>query len=163
MLHLTRRFCHTSRAIVRGGGIRANPPYVQQVLIPQNNYQLIADEYSNQQQGGSPYDYLCTALGACTSITLQMYAKRKNLPLEGVEVNLIHTKIKKDQIVNLTETMKQTKNSHVDHIERIIKLEGNELKKEERERMLQIANMCPVHKTLEPSCIIVTSLAPELK
>lgn len=150
----------THRVIIRGGGIQSNPPYVQQVTIPVNNYQLLSDEHSlTQQQGGSPYDYLCIALGSCTSITLQMYARRKNILLENLEIILTHKKIKKDEISNLNEIIKNNKNSHVDYIERIIQLNGNNLKNEEKDRMLQIANMCPVHKTLESSCIIVTSLA----
>jgi uncharacterized OsmC-like protein len=155
-----RRFCHTSCASLRGGGIHASPPYVQQVSI--QNFQLLSDEHSStgQGQGPSPYEYLCTALGSCTSITVQMYARRKNLPLEGITVKLVHHKIKKENLPALSEAMKSSKNSFVDHLERVITLEGKDLKAEERERMLQIANMCPVHKTLEQSCIIVTRLAP---
>jgi putative redox protein len=154
-----RRFCHTSHASLRGGGIHANPPFVQQVAI--QNFQLVSDEASStgQAQGPSPYEYLCAALGSCTSITVQMYARRKNFPLEGISVNLTHQKIKKENLPNLSEAMKNSKNSFVDRIERVITLQGKELKSEERERMLAIANMCPVHKTLELSCVIVTSLS----
>jgi uncharacterized OsmC-like protein len=164
------RLCHTSRAIIRGSGVTpstTNPlsTYLQNVKIigETTQFELLSDEQQTKgttiQQGPSPYEYLCTSLGSCTAITIQMYCKRKNFLLENVEVQVTHQKMKKEQIQSsLTEVMKSTKNSTVDYLERVIKLEGNQLKNEEKERILQIANMCPVHKTLEPTCLIVTSL-----
>ena len=166
---IIQRSCHISKVIVNGNGISSNPsenPFIQTIQITSNNlnnnpFEIISDEHSSSQQGPAPYDLLLSSLGSCTSITLQMYSKRKNLLIEGIKVNLTHTKIKKEEINNLNETLKNSKNAHIDKIERMITIKGKNIKKEERERLLQIANMCPVHRTLELSCLIITSLVPE--
>lgn len=95
--------------------------------------------------GAAPYDLLLASLGACTSITLRMYAERKNLPLTHVEVALHHEKVEQD-------------GKSVDKITRQIHLEGD-LSDEQRQRLLEIANKCPIHRLLSHAPLIESSLA----
>ena len=108
-------------------------------------HRLIADEPASvggANLGGTPYDLLLAALGACTSMTLRMYANRKGLEIDDIKVQLLHSRIHADDC----ETCEDQKAS-VDRIERIITINGN-LTQAQRDRMLQIADMCPVHRTL---------------
>jgi putative redox protein len=92
--------------------------------------------------GPSPYDYLLVALGTCTSMTLSMYARQKQWPLEGVTVRLSHSRI---HAADCAEC--ETKEGKLDRIEREISLTGG-LSAEQRARLLEIADRCPVHRTL---------------
>ncbi len=92
--------------------------------------------------GPGPYEYLLMGLGACTSMTLRMYAEMKNLPLKRVRVRLSHHRIHARDCMDC-----DTKEGKVDEIIREITLEG-ELTDEQRQRLLEIANRCPVHRTL---------------
>src|SRR5262249_55386076 len=103
--------------------------------------------------GLSPYDLLCASLGACTSMTLRMYADLKGIPLERVSVELQHEKI---HAVDCAEC--ETKEGRVDRIERSITLEGN-LDAQQRQKLLDIADKCPVHRTLHSEVLIKTALA----
>lgn len=106
-------------------------PY--QVLLDSGTQSIVADEpltHGGQDAGHNPYELLLDALGACTAITLRMYAARKQWPLEGVDLDLALEK-------HADET----------HIRRRIGLRG-ELSEEQRQRLLAIANACPVHKIL---------------
>ena len=102
--------------------------------------------------GPSPYDLLLAALGACTSMTVAMYARRKQWPLEAVTVRLTHTKIHAEDCAEC-----ETREGMLDRIEREITLTGA-LSAEQRERLLEIANRCPVHRTLVSEIDIRTSL-----
>ena len=109
------------------------------------DHHLVADEPASvggANLGGTPYDFLLAALGTCTSMTLRMYAKRKGLEIDEIKVELQHKRIHSDDC----ETCEDQK-ALVDQIERIITIKGN-LTTAQRDRMLQIADMCPVHRTL---------------
>ncbi len=136
--------------IVRGNGIAL----AQEVLI--GKHRLTADEpisAGGTDTGPSPYDLLLTALGACTSITLTMYAHRKGWPLTGITVGLRHAKIHAADCTHC-----ETKEGMLDRIERVIELAGP-LTAEQRARLLEIANKCPVHHTLESEIDIKTCAA----
>ena len=113
--------------------------------ITAGNHALIADEpatVGGTDSGADPYSFLLAALGACTSMTLQMYAKRKGWPLEKVDIELSHTRIYADDCGDC-----ETKEGKVDRIDRRIRLTGP-LTDDQRARLMEIARLCPVHKTL---------------
>jgi len=116
-------------------------------------HRLIADEPSTaggDDTGPGPYDYLLAALGACTSMTLRLYADRKALPLDRVAVTLRHNRIHAEDCAEC-----ETKTGMVDQIEREIAMEGA-LDPEQRGRLMDIADKCPVHRTLTSEIRIVT-------
>ena len=119
------------------------------------NHGLLADEseeVSGDDFGPSPYQLLSAALGACTAMTLQMYARRKKWDLRDVKVHLDHGKRYVDDCMRC-EKME----GKLDHFERVIELEGN-LTEEQKDRLLEIADRCPVHRTLEREIRIETKL-----
>src|SRR5262249_28043434 len=89
-----------------------------------------------------PYDLLIAALGSCTSMTISLYARRKQWPLQSVRVRLRHGKIHAQDCADC-----ETKQGKIDRIEREIELIGN-LDAEQRAQLMKIAEMCPVHRTL---------------
>ncbi len=120
-----------------------------------NGHALVADEpekFGGTNQGPSPYDYLQAALGACTGMTVQMYARRKQWPLDEVVVRLRHEKNHAEDCANCEEPGKR-----IDHFERELEFTGK-LSDEQRDRLLDIAEKCPVHKTLLGEVRIKTGL-----
>jgi putative redox protein len=120
--------------------------YQQAVTVGQ--HQLIADEpvsVGGADAGPAPFDFVMAGLGACTSMTLRMYAERKGLVLTHISVALSHEKIEVDGVSR-------------DRIERTITLAGD-LTPEQRQRLLEIANKCPVHRALSQSLVIESALA----
>lgn len=120
--------------------------------ITANGHTLVADEppsMGGTDEGPTPYDYLAGALGSCTAMTLRMYADRKEWPLESVTVHVKHGKIHADDCADC-----ETKTGKIDHIEREIEIVGDDLSDEQREKLLEIADKCPVHRTLTSETII---------
>lgn len=125
----------------------------QQHINVGGRHYLIADEpeaYGGLDTGPSPYDLLLAGLGACTTMTLRMYAERKGLALDQVMVRLNHEKIHAEDCHEC-----ETKNGKVDVIEREVVMMGD-LDDATRARLLEIADKCPVHKTLHSEIKIVT-------
>lgn len=127
--------------------------YAQKITA--RRHRLTADEpveMGGSDTGPSPYELVLAGLGACTSMTLRMYANRKGLPLEGVRVRLRHGKI---HAIDCADC--ETKEGRIDRIERIVEVLGP-LTPEQRARLLEIADKCPVHRTLESEIDVVTRL-----
>ncbi len=117
-------------------------------------HRFLADEpvaAGGLDSGPGPYDLLLAALGACTSMTLRLYADRKQLPLTRTQVRLRHSRIYAADCAQC-----ETKEGMLDRIDRIISLDG-ELDAETRKRLLEIADKCPVHRTLTSEIDIRTS------
>lgn len=137
-----------ARAVVVRGNAKG---FAQEIEV--GGHQLVADEpvsFGGTDTGPTPYDLLIAALGACTSMTLSLYARRKQWPLESVTVKLRHSKV---HAADCAEC--ETKTGMLDRIERDIELHGS-LSEEQRARLLDIANKCPVHKTLQAEIEIRT-------
>lgn len=118
-------------------------------------HRLLADEPASlggSDSGPSPYDLLTAALGACTAMTIRMYADLKKLPLDQVRVNLRHEKI---HAKDCSEC--ETKEGRIDRIERLIELDGP-LDASLRAKLLEIADKCPVHRTLHNGVQVRTRL-----
>lgn len=118
-------------------------------------HRMVADEPVAQGgtgSGPSPYGYLMAALGACTAMTLRMYTDRKKWPLDSVTVKLNHQKIDAAECEDC-----QTKEGKLDQIEREIELSGT-LDNQQKQRLMQIADRCPVHRTLKSEVIIRSKL-----
>jgi uncharacterized OsmC-like protein len=115
--------------------------------------QLIADEpvaAGGEDAGPGPYDLLLAGLGACTSMTMRLYADRKSLPLDRVTVSLKHSKIYAKDCAEC-----ETRDGMLDQIERDIAMDGA-LDPEQRKKLMEIADKCPVHRTLTSEIRIVT-------
>ncbi|MCI5071441.1 alpha/beta fold hydrolase [bacterium] len=128
-------------------------PFTQRISTA--NHTIIADEpqtLGGKDLGPNPYDLLLASLGACTSMTLRMYAKHKKLKLDSIKIMLTHEKIYAKDCKDC-----ETTTGKIDFIHRKIHIQG-ELTPEQRQRLLEIADRCPVHKTLESENKIVSEL-----
>lgn len=127
--------------------------------IQAGRHELSADEpvpSGGADTGPDPYALMLAALGACTSMTLRLYADRKQWPLEGVTVRLSQSKIHARDCADCEDK----EDARVDRITREIALSGP-LSPEQKQRLVEIANRCPVHRTLMGRKEIVTRLAGE--
>jgi len=116
--------------------------------VDNGRHKLYADEplnFGSADLGPSPFEYLCASLGSCTAITLRMYAGRKEWDIENISVTVTHSQRKSAE--GETQTV----------FTRVLNVTGN-LEPEARDRLVDIANKCPVHKMLEHGNIIETSL-----
>uniref|UniRef100_UPI003D140CE3 OsmC family protein n=1 Tax=Roseibium sp. TaxID=1936156 RepID=UPI003D140CE3 len=128
-----------------------------QVMVSSGAHRLLADEpedYGGLDSGPSPYGYLSAALGACTVMTLRMYADRKGLKVDRIGTRVLHGKVHAADCEDCADELK-SRNGRIDRFERLITLEGD-LDAGTRARMLEIADKCPVHRTLEAGAAIVT-------
>src|SRR5689334_24459531 len=125
--------------------------YTQEITA--GRHRLIADEPQplGDDAGPNPYDLMLAGLGACTSMTVRMYAKRKGWPLEQVRVTLRHSRIHAKDCVDC-----QTNVGMLDQIDREVELIGD-LGDDQRQRLMDIAEHCPVHKTLTSEVHITTT------
>jgi uncharacterized OsmC-like protein len=106
-----------------------------------------------EDTGPGPYDLVLAGLGACTSMTMRLYAERKSLPLERATVTLKHSKIHASDCAEC-----ETRVGTLDQIDRVIAMEGA-LDPEQRSKLMEIADKCPVHRTLTSEIHIVTRVA----
>jgi len=126
--------------------------FLQDVTSGQNHH-LLADEplaYGGTDRGLSPYGLVAAGLGACTSMTIRMYARRKGWPLDHVRVDVSHNKVHAQDAGTKSE-------EKIDEFIRAVHLSGD-LDPEQRARLMQIAERCPVHRTLERSAVVVTRM-----
>jgi uncharacterized OsmC-like protein len=136
-----------ANVVVRGNA----SGFAQEIQI--GTHRLSVDEpiaFGGTDTGPSPYDVLLASLGSCTSMTIALYARRKQWPLESVTVSLRHSKI---HAVDCAEC--ETKIGKIDRIERDVHLEGS-LTAEQQAKLLEIADKCPVHQTLTSEINIKT-------
>jgi putative redox protein len=128
--------------------------FAQEISV--GRHRLAGDEPTSAggtDTGPNPYDLLLAALGSCTSMTVALYARRKQWPLEAVTVRLRHSKIHAADCESC-----ETREGRIDRIDGDVELVGP-LSQEQRARLLEIANRCPVHRTLVSEIDIQTRLA----
>ncbi|HRK56679.1 MAG TPA: bifunctional alpha/beta hydrolase/OsmC family protein [Burkholderiaceae bacterium] len=134
--------------------VEKDQKFAQQISTA--HHRFVSDEprdVGGADSGPNPYELLLAALGSCTAMTLRMYAQRKRLPLETIEVTLSHERVHAQDCADCSQ-----QDARVDLITRRIKLSGD-LDARQRERLLEIANRCPVHRTLENQIVINTEAA----
>ncbi len=144
-----KKLTSEKKVVVRLG----EPGYTTEIKAGEHIF--LADEpesVGGNDLGPSPYDLLTSALGACTAMTLRMYADRKKIDLKEIKVHLQHSKLYSEDCGNCENPA-----AKIDHIDRIIELEGN-FNEEIKNRLLEIADKCPVHKTLLSDIKISTTL-----
>lgn len=151
----------------RSGPVRVHPPHGTVIACEHGasryavdlwagRHHLLADEpveAGGSDLGPNPYELLASALAACTTMTLRMYADLKGWPVRRISVAVTHHKIHARDCVDC-----ETREGWVDVLERVIELDGD-LSEEQRERLLEIANRCPVHRTLTGEIRIQSRLA----
>jgi putative redox protein len=146
----------TSRpSLTKGHVLVAEIDHKFQQDVFSDHHHWNADEpaqVGGKNSGPDPYEHLLAALGACTAMTIRMYATRKDIPLEHVEVSLSHERNYLEDASNVTE-----KNKNMESLIRKVQLFGP-LNDAEKNRLMEIANRCPVHRTLHNDPQIITTL-----
>ena len=133
-----------------------------QNVITAGRHRLIADEPASVgglDSGPSPYDYLAAALGACTSMTLRLYAEHKRLALDRLTVSVRHGKLPAEHCADCGEAA-EGRTGKIDRFERVISVDGT-IDAAMADKLIEIAGKCPVHRTLEARSAIVTKVARE--
>ncbi|MEK1928745.1 MAG: bifunctional alpha/beta hydrolase/OsmC family protein [Pararhizobium sp.] len=134
-----------------------------QNAVQAGSHRLFADEPENVgglDSGPSPYDFLSIALGACTSMTLRLYADHKKLTLGRIGVDVSHAKIHARDCEECTQ-QERSGSARIDHFERVISIDG-QVSEEFRDKIVEIAGKCPVHRTLEAVAKIKTVVKSQL-
>jgi uncharacterized OsmC-like protein len=147
---------NTPHAAPHEGSVSTRIAKGYRVEITAGPHTLIADEpvsAGGGDEGPTPYDLVLAALGACTAMTLRMYADRKQWPLESVVVRMHHSRSHAKD-----EEQCENRPVRLDHIERTLELTGA-LTDEQRARLAEIAERCPVHRTLDAGVRIATTLS----
>ncbi len=127
--------------------------FTTEVMV--RHHGLTADEPASvggDDFGPTPYELVAAGLGACTAMTLQMYAKRKKWDLKEVTVHIDH---KKDYTTDVADC--ENNKSKIDHFDRVLEIQGN-LEETQQQKLLEIADKCPVHRTLHSDVIVKTSI-----
>ncbi|HYH78481.1 MAG TPA: alpha/beta fold hydrolase [Longimicrobium sp.] len=138
-----------------GSVVTVTPGDAFRTEVSAGRHLFIADEpvaVGGADAGPTPYDLLMAALGTCTGMTLKAYAERKGWPLEEVTVRLTHGKVH-----GIDEQHCADREARVDRIERELRIEGDRLTPDQRIRLLEIADKCPVHRTLAAGVIVETT------
>jgi putative redox protein len=141
------------RVTETGGGRYQN-------LVQAGAWQSLADEpesVGGLGSGPSPYDFLAIALGACTSMTLRMYAEHKRLTLGRIQVDVAHAKVHAKDCAECTDE-ERAANARIDRFERVIAVDG-EVPDALQAKLIEIAGKCPVHRTLEAGAKVATRMA----
>ncbi len=128
-------------------------PYGQRITVGKHVFVADEPEPVGHDTGPSPYDLLLAGLGACTSMTVRMYAERKKWPLENISVALRHSRIHAKDCEDC-----ETDTGQLDRVDREITLTGA-LDDEQRQKLLDIADRCPVHRTLHSEINVQTTLS----
>ncbi len=159
--YLAEQVPQTAPKLAAPGMVRVNEKDHKFTLnVMSDSHHWLADEpvaVGGLNLGPDPYEHLLAALGACTVMTVRMYANHKQLPLEDIEVLLSHEKNYHEDCKNCEQP-----DGYAERITRQIRLTGN-LSPEQRNRLLEIANKCPVHKTLHSRLVVQSSLIEEQK
>ena len=135
--------------------VRSQAGLTQRIDV--RGHQLTADEPKDQggnDAGPNPYELLLSALGSCTAITVRMYAQRKGWPLESIEVALQHERIHAEDCAEC-----DTREGFLDRITKLITLRGP-LDAEQRQRLMDVSERCPVQKTLQHEIHIESRFTP---
>ncbi|MFQ5993659.1 MAG: alpha/beta fold hydrolase [Acidiferrobacterales bacterium] len=144
-----RRTLSAGEVLVR----ETDPSFTNDIFT--DSHHLMADEpikNGGRDTGPDPYELLLASLGTCTSMTLRMYARFKKLPLDRVLVKLSHQKTHAEDCQHC-----ETKEGKIDHIDRVLILEGD-LTEAQRQKLREIADKCPVHRTLHAEVDVQTRL-----
>ena len=143
--------------IETGGGVTTHTGRTYRTMIAAGRHSLVVDEPASlggTDTGPTPYDLIAAALGACTAITLRMYADRKEWPLEAITVDVRHSRVHAVDDANCDTD----ENARIDRLHRTISLSGD-LDAEQHAKLLEIADKCPVHRTLDRGIVIETVLS----
>jgi putative redox protein len=135
----------------------AQPPYLENISV--GVHRLQGDEPNDAggtDAGPNPYEFLLAALGTCTCISVRMYAERRRWPLEAVHITLTHAKVHADDCAACDGEIRM-----IDNVELEISLTGD-LSEDQRERLLEIAGRCPVHRTLTSTVQIHTRVVTQI-
>jgi putative redox protein len=146
----------TQQQVQPGEVVARTPAHGFRTTVQSGRHALVADEPASvggSDLGPTPYDLLSAALATCTSMTLQMYARHKKLSLESATVRVMHDKIHAEDCEDC-----ESGSGKIDEFRRIIELEGD-LTDVQRNRMLEIADRCPVHRTLHGEIKVRSELA----